>query len=165
MKKYFTPLFLTLALISCSSQSHDTVKSKDACILLNRADAEAALGDKVKDSSAKNFGGEEGVALVSNCLYATVNTDSYKTISILIRAGAPSELAEGRIQKHSAELKKQFGADYELEPVARIGDGAIWDPKLLQLTFFKGRDMVILSKHPGTKDELIPIAAKILAKL
>lgn len=152
---------LLFSLTSCSGTPQESAKPKDACQILTRADAEAALGEKVKEPNSRNFGGGEGIATVSNCMYLTANAESFKTLSLLIRSGSASEKAEGRIDAHIADLKKQFGQDYVLEPLSDIANGAVWDPKLLQLTFFKGRDMVILSKHPGTKDELIPIAKKI----
>jgi hypothetical protein len=158
------PLIL-LVLACCSNQSQENPRALDACSILTKADAQAALGDMVRDANAKNFGGGNGVATVSNCLYSSAGTDTFKTISILIRSGASSEKSDGRIQSHVSDLKKQFGEQYVLEPVSGIADGAVWDPKLNQLTFFKGRDMVILSKHPGTKDELVALATKVAGKL
>ena len=158
-------ILLLASLTSCSSNSGEGAKQKDACQILTKADAEVILGEKVKDPNSRNFGGGDGVATVSNCMYLTVNHESFKTLSILIRSGAPAEKADGRIDAHIMDLKKQFGQDYVLEPLSDIANGAIWDPKLHQLTFFKGRDMVILSKHPGAKEDLVPIAKKIVEKL
>jgi hypothetical protein len=140
----------------------------DSCALLTQADAEALLGAPVAAPSADQFGGDDpqDERAAAQCLYHTSGED-YKSVSVLVRRGAPGEDARTGLQ----QIRSTNAPGGTFDPVAGLGDDALWNHggDDDQLNAAKGRFLVIASADLGKGVPTLEIskaaAERVLARL
>ncbi|WP_022664084.1 hypothetical protein [Desulfospira joergensenii] len=167
-------LFTLLAAVSAgcgngASKSSDFPDPVQACDLLTKSEVESLINDSV-DDPRKTFKEQKNPRhWMSTCNYFSKE----KNISIglmIIPHGRKGSAAEV-YTRHEAELKKNLGENYRMEPVAGVGEKAGWDEETKQLTIFQGPYMLLLtggSPDISVDDALSlnkQLAEKVLAKL
>ncbi len=123
---------------ACTRGGTAAKEPESACSLVPQSTAENVLGVKLKPGAAQAFGENPRQMVISNCLYVGVDTDAIKTLSVTIRAGSVADGALNPAESHIITMKQEFGERYELKKLDGLGQGAVWDPSLKQLSVFKG---------------------------
>ncbi len=154
-----------LLLMSCtkSPQQHG---APNACALLTESAAEEALGVDLQQAQSQEFGENPRQTVVSNCLFVTKDIESVKTLSLTIRIGGTTDSAVNPATTLISTMKQDFGQRYEPRKVEGLGDGAVWDDSLKQLTVFKGSSTFALAAPgaslPDIENKLTQLAKSIL---
>lgn len=170
-------LFLFLLLMAAFSVGCGNGQSKgsgfpdpvQACDLLTKSEVESLINDSV-DEPRKTFKEQKNSRhWMSMCNY--FSGEKNISIGIMITPHGRKGNAAEVYSRHEAELKKNLGEDYKMEPVAGVGEKAGWDGETKQLTIFQGPYMLLLTGgSPGMpRNEALnlnkQLAEKVLAKL
>jgi hypothetical protein len=133
--------------------------SIDACQLITKADAEAALGETVKAPENPITG--EGIAVVTSCKYTVAAAPSVNNVSLIVRRLDTAAAS----RKDFEQLKQDTVTKLNVTPedVAGIGDGAIWIGGIYnQLSVLHGKVQLLISVM-GPQGATPDAAAKTLA--
>ena len=88
---------------------------------------------------------------MSSCNYYSPETNL--SAGILIKPFFPyNKTVETAYENYTKDIKTNF-PDYEMKEISDIGAKAIWNGQLGQLTFFEGKQMVIVSILQKSRDE------------
>ena len=148
-------------LVMQESRSEDS-----ACSRLPKSLAESILDVELKDPKSQKFGGNPRQTVISNCQFVAENNQTLNTLTFTIRIGGIPYSSVAADEDFIMTMKQQFGQRYELKKLKNLGDAAVWDASLQQLTVFKGQATYVLSSHGSTieniEDKLITLARKTI---
>lgn len=132
---------------------------RDACALLTREDAAAALGAAVGDPTP-NAGASSGTTTISNCT-ATTTASPAKSASVLLRVATP-------LESSTVYNATRSGAPGAVE-VPGVGEKAFYNPQYGQIAILE-RDAYILvaagtfPNPPAQPPEALTTFAKAVAE-
>ena len=155
-------LFGTLTLSAASEKRLDLTE------VVTKKDAEAALGEAVKDPQPRNEEGADGY--YARCSYYSQNPG--RSLVLRLRQAGPGQLAPAK------QLEELSAGNSRIKPISRLGDKAAFAcegaenslSRVLMLYVAKG-DAFITVGIGGINDEKVAlekartVARKILAKL
>lgn len=144
IKKSLGLLCISLGLFSLACCSEKPKARIDSCNILDKETAAKIIGEETADPVSNKQGSKDS-AFMTLCSYVAKNGVGAKAISLTIRYAAPRENEKDPLERYVNGMRSYMGKDFKLEDVSDLGVKAGWDPKLLQLTFFLGQDMVITS--------------------
>jgi hypothetical protein len=113
----------------------------DACQLITKADAEAALGEAVKAPENPITG--EGLAAVTSCKYTVASAPSVNNVSLIVRRLDSADAAKADFD----QLKKDMEPKLNVTPndVPGLGDAAFWSGGAVnQLAVLKGKVQLLI---------------------
>jgi hypothetical protein len=143
-------------------------KRIDLAAVVTKKDAEAALGETVKDPQPRNEEGADGY--YSRCSYYSQNPG--RSLVLRVRQASPGQLAPAK------QLEELSAGNSKMKPLSRLGDQAALAcegaenslTRVLMLYVVKGNAFVTVGIG-GISDEKLAtekarmVARKILAKL
>lgn len=150
-------LAVLVMLVGCSGSKTDSAGGKkpigkvDACALLTKDDAEAALGGSVNAPTTNNI--EQGGTVVSQCHYSSMSGSTIKQVGVLARQSPTADEARQAFQRAQGAAKDLSGT--EPQKIAGLGDDAYWTGgNLAQLNVLKDNVWLIVTANPGQGDRL-----------
>ena len=156
------------ALCGCSPHP-STGQPADACTLLPKRVAESALDVKLGDPKSQAFGENPRQAVISNCQYVAAAAQPVSQLTFTIRVGSVPESSINPAETFISTMKQTFGQRYDLKKLTGLGDGAVWDGSLKQLTVFKGTSTYVWTSPGATKpdleDKLVSLAKQTMSKV
>jgi hypothetical protein len=156
------------ALCGCSPRA-STGRPADACTLLPRELAESVLDVKLGDPKSQAFGENPRQTVISNCQYVAAAAQPVGLLSFTIRVGSVPESSINPAEVFISTMKQTFGQRYDLKKLTGLGDGAVWDGSLKQLTVFKGTSTYVWTSPGATKpdleDKLVSLAKQTMSKV
>ncbi len=129
-----------------------------ACMLLSAAEAEAIVGEPVRQAQMGPEPSYPPHISSSQCVYAT--SDGGKSLGVLVRHSSNGDNAPAYARKTMAD------SGLKVEDVAGVGDAAFWAG--VQVQAFKGaNDQVIVTVmgFDPAKDKAVAAAKKVIDKL
>ena len=149
---------------ACSKQASNNTQ-QDACTILPKSVAEEVLGVVLQEPKAQSFGQNPRQTVISNCLFVSPNNDAaIKSLTFMVRIGGVSSSAVNPADGLITTMRQQFGASYNLKKLTDLGDGAVWDDSLKQLTVFKGTSTYVWTSPgatvPDLETKLVTLARK-----
>jgi hypothetical protein len=162
-------LLSLIVLIMLCSISLQSAGKLDACLIFTKADAEALLGQPVKDGrhGIMESDGSGGTAIMSQCVYHTV-ADYGKSADLVIRKSPSSEKVSASIDTVRKTLKEMATA--EPQNISGVGDTAFWAPigqgafHSIQLSVFRGTSIYLIISVKGFPDQQALEKAKTIAQ-
>jgi hypothetical protein len=131
----------------------------DPCGLLTKKEAEALVGEPVKDPEQKDTKNPLGQKM---CLYETVSSSRLIQISV-IRTGDMSP----KVRKHGQRASKVYRTTREMldpvEQVPGVGDDACWGTPGLHI--LKGEIYVLVSVGNTSRRDNLELARRIAQKV
>jgi hypothetical protein len=127
---------------------------QDACTLLPKGVAESVLDVELTQARSQRFGENPRQAVISNCQYVATTPEPIRSLTFTIRAGGVSDASVGPAEGLISTMKQTFGQRYELKKLSGLGDGAVWDPSLHQLTVFAGTSTYVWAAPGATSPDL-----------
>jgi hypothetical protein len=129
----------------------------DACALLPKADAQAAVGAPVGEPTRE--GGPTAGVTVSICQYLSKPAAGFVRLRVE-RYGSPEMLAF---------VTDDWGKRAGDEPISGLGSRAVWSSKGRQLKILAERDVLALDLEPAAgagplRDQARALAKKIMAR-
>jgi hypothetical protein len=166
-------LLLALVAAGCGGskaapQGAPALQPVKACEILAKADAEAVLGGTVDTPQEKDHESAKMKAWTSTCTYNSPQAGRGATL--LIQNSLTADPAQA-LDAQVAALKKSLGDDYNPEKVAGVGDGALWDGSVKQLTVFTPGYMLVINvtgfkgEASSSLEAAKTVAEKVLGKL
>lgn len=163
-----TILGVVVLVMSGCSRRGSAGGQADACTLLPKHVAEDVLDVKLEEPKSQRFGDNPRQTVISNCQYVATSPRPGGSLTFTIRRGGVSESSVNPAETFIATMKQNFGQRYELEKLSGLGDGAVWDASLKQLTVFKGTSTYVWAFAGATamdlENKLVSLAAQTLAK-
>ena len=163
-------LLLASALILLAGCSHNVTSKTEptACSIMPKELAESVLGVKLEDPESMAFGEIPRLESISNCLYRAEKNDQLKSLTFTIRKNTIVANASTPADAYIVTKKHQFGSNYNIQKLDGVGDGAVWDPALKQLTVFKNSNTYVWVS-PGSKvgdlqSKFVDLAKRTVAK-
>jgi hypothetical protein len=132
--------------------------------------AESVLGANVTIQQSQAFGANPRQKEISNCLYNALTNGVSSSITFTIRSDASAntsaDASKNTSDRFIATMKQEFGERYEIKKIANLGDSAIWDSSLKQLSVFQGNNTFVWVSTGATSSDieskLISLAQKTL---
>ncbi len=162
MNRRHIALICTVALAASCSPSSKPPAQRNACDLLPKQLAEQVLSVKVSETISQHFGQNPRQAVISNCQYVAELAAPIGSVTFTIREGGQPEEWSAPMDDFVRTMKRTFGERYELKKLNGLGDGAVWDSSLKQLTVFAHSNIYAWTA-PGSTDPNIEIALTTLA--
>jgi hypothetical protein len=160
--------FLTI-LILFSSFALQAATKLDACALFTKPEAEAVLGEQVKDGKhgIMENDGSGGTAVVSQCIYRS-SANFNKSADLVVRKSPASEKISASIPSIRKNLKEMSSS--EPQNISGVGDQAFWAPvgqgdyHSIQLNVFRGDSTYLIISVKGFPDQQSVEKAKTIAQ-
>jgi len=158
---------LAISSLSCTNASK-TSGIPDACALLPESAAESILGVQLTQAKSQRFGENPRQTVISNCLL-TSKTDELKTLTFTIRVGGAPESSVNPAETQISTMKQEFGQRYDLKKITGLGDGAVWDDSMKQLTVFRGTNTYVWNSPgataPALEEKFVALAKKTIDRI
>lgn len=145
-----------------TSENLAATQALQACDLLTKADVEAALGGPVDEPRQTSRDDEDRQFWMTQCDYYSPQQE--RGAGLMIQSSANADPVKA-LEAHVASLKESLGDAYQVQPIAGVGEAAVWDASTKQLTIFDGAHMLILTVTGGGQEESVALeTAKALAE-
>lgn len=153
--KYKSNLIILVVLLTAGcSQKNSSAVPEDACKVITKTVAESAMQVTLADPRSQSFGENPRQRGISNCQYTGNPEQSVPMLNIAIRVDEVPNQPEKRADNFIASMKQTFGARYDLKKLDGLGDGAVWDESLKQLTVFRGAHTYAFTAPGATAPDL-----------
>lgn len=167
MMKLVATIAIALASSLCGCASHPSkMGPPDACALLPKKVAEEVLDVKLSEPKSQPFGANPWQTVISNCRFLAQSPQPVGSLNLTIRLGSVTQSLPGPAETFVATMKQDFGQRYQLQKIKGVGDGAVWDSSLRQLTVFSGTTTYVLTSPgatlPDLEDRLVTLAKKTI---
>ena len=148
---YWVALCSALVFAACTAaeQKHAVVKV-DACTVVVKSDAEAVLGEPVKDAEhgILEHEGNESSADISHCVYRAAADGSGKSLEVMVRHSAFDENTPESIDQVRKAVEQMGKTPQTIDGV---GDTAFWDGETLHT--FQGSRYYLMISVRGLENE------------
>jgi hypothetical protein len=161
---------LGLAVVALSTASACTRHAgpQEACALLPKSVAESVLQVELGAARSQRFGENPRQVVISNCQYVATKPEPLRSLTFTIRAGGVPDSSVGPAEGLISTMKQTFGQRYDLKKLSGLGNGAVWDPSLHQLTVFAGTSTYVWAAPgatvPNLEDKLVTLAKRTIAR-
>lgn len=160
---YWVALCSALVFAACTSgEPKNNVAKVDACTVVVKSDAEAILGEPVKDAEhgILEHEGDESSADISHCIYRATDVGSGKSLELMIRRAAFDENTTESIDQVRKAVEQMGKTPQAIDG---IGDTAFWDGETLH-TFQGARYYLMISVRGLENDSTALEQAKMIAQ-
>jgi len=146
-------IFFGFALLLASCSRPTSGAPKDACKMMSKQTAESTLDVELSEPKFQNFGENPRQPVISYCQYES-HTDGLKSVVFTIRSGGLPAAATNPAVNFISTMKQTFGERYDLKKLSNLGDGAVWDDSLHQLTVFQGTNTYVWTSPGASSADL-----------
>jgi hypothetical protein len=134
----------------------------DPCSLLEIAEVEAVMGEPVRANPRDVVTLDEG-RYFAMCTFDPVDEVSLRGIAVSYRTAPEIKDPAAALESHVRDMRESAVPEYELQPVAELGEGAGWDPEMRQVTVM--RPGGILTVDGVDRDTAVRLTRAALARV